>query len=71
MAHEYRIFDASTDLESDEDKLARLSHEIKAYEHQHYLISQEESPDQDVLDEIESELTEKINQYEALGGTFD
>ena len=71
MAHTYRIFDDSSDLESDEQKIERLYNEIKAYEHQHYVFSQEETPDQDVIDDIESELTAKITEYESLGGTFD
>ena len=34
MTHEYRIFDASTDLETDAQKIERLYHEIKAHEQQ-------------------------------------
>ena len=52
MAHTYRIFDESSDLESDEQKIERLYNEIKAYEHQHYVFSQEETPDQDVIDRV-------------------
>lgn len=71
MTHEYRIFDASTDLETDAQKLERLYHEIKAHEHHHYMLEQDADTPEGVIDAIELELTEKINEYEALGGTFD
>ena len=71
MTHEYRIFNADTDLETDAQKIERLFHEIKAHEHHYYIISQDADTPEDVLSNLESELAEKIAEYESLGGTFD
>lgn len=70
MTHEYRIFNAETDLETDAQKIQRLYNEIKALEHQHYMLEQDADTPENVMEVIEGELTEKITEYESLGGTF-
>lgn len=70
MTHEYRIFNAETDLETDAQKIERLYNEIKALEHHHYMLEQEADTPENVMEVIEGELTDKITEYESLGGTF-
>lgn len=73
MTHEYKIIDPNA-VESDEDKKTRLYANIFALEKHLVVLEAVESPTDEQLEEIdslESELSSKITEYEALGGTFD
>lgn len=73
MTHEYKIIDPNA-VESDEDKKTRLYANIYALEKHLAFLEAKESPTDEELEEIESmesQLSDKVTEYEALGGTFD
>ena len=68
MVFEYK-FDAKT--LSDEEKLEELEELLKALEEVHRKHSAEDTPDADVIANLETEITARRTEFEGLGGTYE
>ena len=68
MVFEYK-YEAKT--VTDEEKLMELEDYLKALEEVHRKQSAEETPDADIIANLETEIEAKRTEFEGLGGTYE
>ena len=67
MAIEYKFIADKTD----EQKIFELKEYLTILENTHQAESDKDSPNSETIDNLETEITAKRTEYEALGGTYD
>ena len=68
MAIEYKF---AEEEKTDEQKIGELKEYLMALEESHKIESDKDTPDTDRVTDLETEITTKRSEYEALGGTYD
>ena len=67
MAFEYKYDEKTV---TDEEKLQELEDYLKALEEVHRKQSAEETPDAEIIANLETEIEAKRTEFEGLGGTY-
>ena len=68
MVFEYKY---SAVTKTDEERLEELEDYLKALEEVHRKQSAEETPDADIIANLETEIEAKRTEFEGLGGTYE
>jgi hypothetical protein len=68
MTFEYKYSAVS---KTDDERLQELEEYLKALEEVHRKQSAEETPDADIIANLETEIEAKRTEFEGLGGTYE
>ena len=68
MSFEYKYEEKTV---TNEEKLKELEDYLRALEEVHRKQSAEETPDAEIISNLETEIEAKRTEFESLGGTFD